>query len=120
MEIAKDQISLNDELLENLVLSSMSASLKGKQFEEFLSKAGHPEKDTFNIQLLVEGTEFPIDEVMVEWQAQMDGMVKECALKLLTEKFDDMISTLGELKFHLLKEAGKKLGLEIKVEDMMR
>ena len=116
MQVSKTGTLLKDELLAHLVIDSLSAAFTTKQFEDFLTKCDYENKESIDIQLIVEGTEFPIDKVMVEWQTQIDKMVKECAVRLVNEKFNNIMDSFESLRLDLIKETGNKLGLEIKEE----
>lgn len=120
MQINKEKTMVTDNLLQHLIVESMSNALKGDKFAEFLDKCDYDKKEAIEVKLLVEGTEFPIDEVMEEWQEQITTMVNTEAIRILNERFLNITDTLDELRTQFVMDAGERLGLKMSVEDCER
>jgi len=116
MLLDKEKVMLgrNDDLLHWIVLSGLTEALKDEKFADF---ADHWRgKDKVDIQFLVEGQEIDVEYVCQKWQDQVDRMINEAAVKLLSEKMGEKIGNITDLLYEIEKEvivlAREKLGMK--------
>lgn len=103
-----------DDLLHWIVLSGLTEALKDEKFGDFVKHWNG--KDKVDIQFLVEGQEIDVEYVCQKWQDQVDRMINEAAVKLLSEKMGEKIGNITDLLYEIEKEvivlAREKLGMK--------
>lgn len=83
-----------DDLVAHLLIDTLSQTLTGKKFEEFMGEIQWGDKDEFEILLVLEGHEFDIVPTLKYWQSQIDRMVEEKAREILK----DELFAIGEIR----------------------
>lgn len=112
MKIDKKVIADKDNIIEWIVLSALTQTLNDKEFNKFLESTDWHNKDAIDIQLKVEGVELNLVKVCEEWLSQVDRMLNEKAVELLSKKFAPAQDFIQSIEKTVRRQAKEKLGLE--------
>ena len=113
MKIPKEKVILSENsLLHNLVLVSLTATLKDEAFSEFLKSTKWKDKDEVDIKFLVEGVELNIEQVLERWESDMDRQIAVKAQELISDKFTNISDFIHNLEKDIKRKVKEELGLE--------
>lgn len=111
MKIPKETVLLKGNLLHGLVISGLTATLKGEAFREFID-INWSGKDEVDIQFLIEGVELNIEDVLERWEEDMDRQIALKAEELVAEKFTKVSDFLYNLEQGMKSKVRSDLGLD--------
>jgi hypothetical protein len=91
----------------HLIISCLTATLKGKDFDEFVSKY-HKEK-TIDIKLTVNDIELSIKDFIEHWQSQVEEKIESVAKEKVKEIIGDRFTIVSDLLYDLEKQVKKNI-----------
>ena len=103
---------VKNDLVARLLIETLSNSLSGDKFENFMDEIQWHEKDEFDVKLVLEGYEFDVVPVLKHWQSQIDRLVEEKARSILK----DEMSAIEDIKDDLERSIAKRFNTRFDIE----